>query len=271
MPVKQHIKGAPSKVNELYERIRKKNPKAGKEYAARVAWSIYCQSVNPNYKGCGPAAKTPGAQSPIAAVVSALRAAADQLEAGAKLRAARQIHVSVRELPPVLQRALANIRYGRKDIAIEAATGFTLQDTNWSGGTRGFDVLVNLKTGDYSQGSAGRPGERHELPDGFVLIQGSEGGGNPVYAVLVVNPSTLAPLLPQATETLEPQEQTALDIIGSLTSSYRAEEFQRKRLGKYNAQNPIVQSLVAKGLLKTSANGAITITTKGKNAKKSYY
>jgi hypothetical protein len=188
---------------------------------------------------------------------------------GSAIRAARNMHVNVKELPRVVQRALDEVGYKRRDIAIETATGFVLQDTNWSGGYRGFDVLVNLKTGEYSQGSPGDVRKRHELPDGFVLIQGSLGGGKPVYAVLVVNPSTMAPLLPQAKGELSPQEQKAIDIIGGLISSYRGDAFEREGLGKYGPNNPLIQTLVEKGLLKMNAKGAIVITTEGKNARKS--
>ena len=187
---------------------------------------------------------------------------------GSAIRAARGVHVVVKELPTVVQRALDEVGYKRRDIQIETATSFAMQDHNWSGGYRDFDVLVNLKTGEYSQGSTGDTQKRHPLPDGFVLIQGSIGGGKPVYAVLMVNPSTMAPLLPEAKTEVTPQERKALDIIGGLISSYRGDAFVREGLGKYGPSNPLILSLVEKGMLKMNAKGSVVITTEGKNARK---
>jgi hypothetical protein len=79
----------------------------------------------------------------------------------------------------------------------------------------------------------------------------------------------MAPLLPQAKGELSPQEQKAIDIIGGLISSYRGDAFEREGLGKYGPNNPLIQTLVEKGLLKMNAKGAIVITTEGKNARKS--
>lgn len=41
----------PKKVKKYYEECMK-SKKHDKEYCARVAWSIYCSNVNPDYEGC---------------------------------------------------------------------------------------------------------------------------------------------------------------------------------------------------------------------------
>lgn len=73
----EHVRGAPAKVNELYERIKKKSPGKDKSYYARTAWDVYCQHVNPDYEGCTKYGKKRGKpySAPIAAALSALSAA----------------------------------------------------------------------------------------------------------------------------------------------------------------------------------------------------
>lgn len=48
----EEIKGAPSPVNRYYRKCRDKQGDRGKEYCARVAWSIYCAHKNPEHGGC---------------------------------------------------------------------------------------------------------------------------------------------------------------------------------------------------------------------------
>jgi len=92
MPGKVHIKGAPAKVNELYERIKEKSPGKSKEYWARVAWQVYCQNVNPDSPSCGPAGKTAQLSGPISSskmTATARMEVARALRSAAKLLASR--------------------------------------------------------------------------------------------------------------------------------------------------------------------------------------
>lgn len=192
-------------------------------------------------------------------------------------KAANDMHVQVRELPVFVQRELKNLGYGRRDIRVEAKSTISLLDSGGDG-FQGFALVMNLVTGESKlyQGSWGGPNpwakanpvdsddRQHPIPMNGAVIKGWRGGGRPVYAVLYVNPDNMAALLPAPVD-LTPQEDMALAIIQGLKPGYRGEYFERHDLGVYNAQNPVLKSLVQKGLVKATGAG-IQITTEGKNA-----
>lgn len=205
----------------------------------------------------------------------------DALSKAVDISAALGMRVETRELPDSIQKALKSVGYGRRDIAVSTGTSFVLQNGGASG-KKSFSTIVNLDTGMFktemgSWGGANMFNQtltdddntRRPLPPGIAVIQGSLGGGEPTYATIMVHPSTLAPLLPAPAGTDGPTEDEvkALDIIGGLISSARKTAFDREGLGAYGASNPIVDSLAKKGLVKTTANGAVAITTAGKNAR----
>ena len=105
-----------------------------------------------------------------------------------------------------------------------------------------------------------------ELPEGFAVIKGHT--GNKTFAYVLVHPNNLQKLLPARADVTE-QEQHALGCFG-LKPAYRQQEFNRyrDRLGVFNKDNPIIQALQAKGLIKINSNGSLQITTQGKNARK---
>jgi len=190
-------------------------------------------------------------------------------------------HVMVKDLPASVQKALASVRYKKRDIKISPATSFRLQSFGGDG-VRDFTLVVDLKTGQFKStyGSWGGPNPytnnnptdlddtKRPLPDGVLVIQGSEGGGRPVYASILVNPATLTPLLPAGGDAeLSKEEAAALNIIGGLITFARIDEFERGGLGKYGPENEHVKSLAAKGLVKIASNGAIGLTLAGKNAR----
>lgn len=189
-------------------------------------------------------------------------------------------HVMVKDLPASVQKALASVRYKKRDINIRPATSFRLQ--SFAGdGQRDFTLVVNLQTGQFEStyGSWGGPNPytknptdsddtKRPLPDGVLVIQGSEGGTRPVYASILANPSTLTPMLPSGDADLSKEEASALNLIGGLITFARKEEFLRAGLGTYGPENEHVKSLAAKGLVKVASNGAIGLTLAGKNARK---
>jgi len=61
---KKHMAG-PKALDKYYEKCMSKGDKS-KEYCARVAWSIYCQHVNPSYEGCTKYGKTKLTKGPKA-------------------------------------------------------------------------------------------------------------------------------------------------------------------------------------------------------------
>ena len=202
------------------------------------------------------------------------------LSKAAALSAAAGLNMETRELPASIQKALKSVGYGRRDIKVSTSTRFSLQ-SGGADGKKSFSCLVNLDTGLFKteMGSWGGGNMFNQtlsdddatvrpLPPGIAVILGSMGGGQPTYATITVHPSTLAPLLPQKTgDGPTDDEVKALDIIGGLISSARKTTFDREGLGNYSAANPIIVSLAAKGLVKTTANGAVAITTAGKNAR----
>lgn len=186
-------------------------------------------------------------------------------------------HVAVKVLPPVVQRALRDLGYGRRDIEVRAADAVSVRESGGDG-YRGFACIINMSTGDYKimRGSWGGANPwstrnqvdmdegRHSIPPNGAVIKGTEGGGRPVYAVLYVNPDAMPTYLPEK-PTLTPDEDKALAIISGIKPGYRADSFDRYDLGLYTKDNPIVRSLVEKGLVKATGAG-IQITTEGRNA-----
>lgn len=188
-----------------------------------------------------------------------------------------RVYVDVRDLPPTLRKALKEVSYGRKNIEVKAQPTVVLS-TAGGDGYRGFASIVNLETGQsavtYGSWGGANPWARdnavdndrtrYAIPMNGAVIIGVEGGSSPVYATVTVNPDTMPTLLPPVVE-LTPQESQALAIINGLKPGYRKDAFDRKRLGRYDATNPILKTLVEKGLIKATGAG-IQVTTAGKNA-----
>lgn len=190
---------------------------------------------------------------------------------------ARGTMVAVKDLPPVLQRALKEVSYGKRDIEIEAKSSVSVQGAGGDG-YQEFAVILNLETGESKtlMGSWGGANpfsprnqvdlddRQHAIPMNGAVIKGTRGGGRPVYATIYLNPGNMNTLLAPPVD-LTPQEDVALAIIGAIKPAYRGDSFSRKGLGQYVAGNPLIKSLEAKGLVKTTGAG-IQITTAGKNA-----
>lgn len=186
--------------------------------------------------------------------------------------------VAVKDLPPSVQRALKEVKYGRRDIEVSAASSFSFQSFGGDG-YRDFTCILNMETGQtkVTYGSWGGPNpftrgkpvdtddRNHTIPLNGAIIQGTEGGGKPVYATIKVHPDNMATLIPAQID-LTREEKLAITILDSLKPAYRAEYFVRNDLGLYKADNPLIKSLVDKGLVKVTGTG-IQITTAGKNAR----
>ena len=184
--------------------------------------------------------------------------------------------VLVKELPLPVQKALKSVGYRRRDIEIKSATTFSRQSYA-NDGMRAYNTFVNLYTGRFeteygSWGGANifeekgpdRDSRERPLPEGVVHIKGTSGGrGN--FAWIYANPKTITPLLPATTD-LSEDELKALEAL-RYKASYRADHFRENGLGRYNMDNPLIQSLLAKKMLQVNSAGAISITTAGKNAR----
>jgi len=187
-------------------------------------------------------------------------------------------YVPTRELPDFVRKALKEVKYGRRDIEVKPATTYTVSGLSGQG-QQAFTIAVNLRTGRYQveYGSWGGPNpfnpgnavdlddKSRPVPKDAAVIKGLW-GGRPTWAYILVHPDNLVKLIPAGDEPeLTEKEQAALNIMSGIKSSYRKDEFWRKDLGPYSLDNPIMQSLLDKGLIKTTRAGAMMITLKGKN------
>lgn len=189
------------------------------------------------------------------------------------------MYVNIKNLPTAVQRALAAVGYGSKTIQIQPRETFRLQYFA-DQGSRGFNVLINLATGQYETtwGSWGGPNiftdrnptdrddtARPLLPN-MLHLQGQSGNG--CYATIYVNPATLAPLLPAAPAAdLTDKEAAALMVVRTCNSKGRKDEFDRSRLGAYGPTNPHILALASKGMVEIKKMG-ISTTLAGKNWRK---
>lgn len=198
------------------------------------------------------------------------------------LKQGSRVHVLVKELPEILQRALKEVRYNKRDIDIQSADKVSPSEGSASfDGNRGYVVVVDLSSNRYkiNYGAWGGANvfdqrqvdldDRPQVipPNGAVIV--GEYGGRGSFAHIKVNPGNLQGILPRPAEEIDEREAKALDAILGLKSGYRADEFRRRGLGPYSAENPLIQSLAAKKLIKIDARGGIQVTTEGKNALRS--
>jgi hypothetical protein len=195
------------------------------------------------------------------------------------LRQGSRVHVLVKDLPEVLQRALKEVRYNRQDIDLQSADKFSPSEgSSSSDGNRGYVVVVDLSSGHYKVhlgawggGNMFAPQQvdaddrPQPIPPNSAVIVG-EYGGRGSFAHIKVSPVNLQGILPRPAEEISDLEAKALRAIASLKSSYRADEFHRHGLGAYSAENPLIKSLAMKKMLKLDARGGIMVTTEGKNA-----
>lgn len=192
-------------------------------------------------------------------------------------KVASRITVPVRDLPPVVRKALKEVSYGRRDIGVEAKSSVSIQDPGGEG-LRGFSIVMNLETEQYDihWGSWGGPNafnprnrvdmddQKHRIPMNGAVLSGWIGGGRPTYATLYVNPDNMQTLIPVKIDLTE-LEDMALAIIAGIKSGARSEYFERHGIGAYTKDNLVLKSLIKHGLVKATGTG-IQITTEGKNA-----
>jgi hypothetical protein len=185
-------------------------------------------------------------------------------------------HVEVKNLPDSVRKALKAVGYGSRDIKVEATPSVSLQGVGGEG-YRDFAVILDLVSGasETFEGSWGGASSgsspnlvdsdtrKHNIPMNGAVIKGSKSSG-PVYAVLYVNPGNMPTFVGTKVE-LTRNEDLALAAICGLNSSGRKDFFDRNSLGIYDAKNPLIQSLVSKGLVNATGTG-IKATTEGRNA-----
>lgn len=188
-------------------------------------------------------------------------------------------YIPTSKLPAVVQNALENVGYHRKDIGVNARESVSIACSGGDG-YRGFAVIINLGTGErqFLYGSWGganpwNPTNRvdldtqeHTIPVNGCVILGSEGGSRPVYASVYVRPDAIVAMLPPAVDATEDEKRVLYAYRGLKSGPYR-KEF----LDKIPNVTKIVDDLVARGLLKRAKNGATQITTEGRNVPTANY
>lgn len=197
-------------------------------------------------------------------------------------------YIETKTLPPVLKNALESVGYHRADVQVEAQDVTDLSNHAYGKGFRAFTCVVDLANGKHSTayGSWGgdnmfsrnpmdkgeQPGSKMvQLPGMTAVIKGQEGGGRPVSARIIVHPETLAPMLPAPKEELTADEQKVLDVFCGYKPAARREELARPYKGEPIAGaklDAIVDALVSRGYFSRNKAGAVSVTTKGKNARK---
>jgi hypothetical protein len=185
------------------------------------------------------------------------------------------MHVIVKELTPIIQKALKSVRYGAQDIRVEPAEQVSAYSEG-SRGQKGFVLVLNLDTGQQKiiTGSWGGGNmftntlvddgsEDVQLPVNGVVIKGQIGYPR-TFATLYCHPEMFPKLLPSGDEeVLTEAEQQALYCFAAIKGGkYREDELRRR-----NVAYGTVDLLVERGYLKRNRAGATQITTKGKNAR----
>ena len=168
----------------------------------------------------------------------------------------------------------------RKPIRVVLFQGPRNLNSYWDGGSKDEYRLVNLKTGEVWMMPSSHPafdrrpdGQRmgnieiSELPENVALLSGGTFMGKPATVTVHLRQENMTPLLPAPKVELSENERRALDVIRAIKGGYRQDEFSRRGLGRYGADNEIVKGLAARGLVKVNKAGAIAATLEGENAR----
>lgn len=189
----------------------------------------------------------------------------------------KRLHVSVKELPPVIRDALRQVGSHHADVQVEIGESLSAPGS-YGKGYRGQVYVVNMATGEgqYAAGSWGgsnpfaqhpvdEPSGESSLPPGFFAL--TTGGR---YWTLHLNPANVAAMLPSAGGEVTPREAYLLAVFAKLNSAGRKDQFDRHRS---SAPHPSeIAELESRGFIKVNRAGAVTITASGRNlAGSSYY
>lgn len=185
------------------------------------------------------------------------------------------IAIETKTLPATIKAALEEVEYGARDIMARVSD----KVSGYSGGNqgqRGFIIIVNIASGEKVThwGSWGGSNpfttqqidvdtNSYPMKPGFVVISGTIGHPR-TMATLHLHPENTVKLLPAKSEVSD-RDRSILNAFGGLTSAGRKNQWE-----SYPESKPTegeLDSLVSRGLLKRSKNGATQITTAGKNAR----
>jgi hypothetical protein len=185
------------------------------------------------------------------------------------------MYVEVKTLAPMIQNALKGVRYGGRDIQV-ITTDRVSPSVAGGSGQRGFTIIINLSTGqsDKLMGSWGganmfNPDNtvdldtgQYVIPTNGVVIKGTTGYPRTFATLYTTATGNLLPAGAGDTEVLTDEEQQALYCHYSIKGG----QYRRDELSRRGVLQSTVDSLVDRGYLKCNRAGAVSITTKGKNA-----
>lgn len=209
--------------------------------------------------------------------------------------------VNVKDLPEWIRAGLRRVGYAKPSVGVTARESVSVVSYGGAG-LRDFFLKISSVTGvgDLWLGSYGGPNPwSHNRVDGtdprFLsattedrltldattgAITGSQAGDAARYATVSVHPDVFNAVAPVKTNACTEDEHKIFRIYSVKAGEYRNDEMRRAfpcQHGSYcsrtvcqEARKPvidaIVDSLVARGLLKKNKAGAVSFTTEGKNA-----
>lgn len=201
-------------------------------------------------------------------------------ELGAPRDLPREIYVEVAVLPPRIRAEIRDAGYRRSGIAVHPSMTYTPRAYS-NDGERSFVIAIGIESGfrneivgswgggSYDRRQVDLDSQIYQIPRGAAVIQGYEGGGQPVGATVLMHPDDVRIYLASALRVAEPLASrlvSALGAISGYTSAYRVDYFASSGLGKYGPDNAHVRDLAARGLVSIAKNGAIRVTIAGKSA-----
>ena len=140
--------------------------------------------------------------------------------------------------------------------AIRLADGFSKTQTGSWGGPNAYET----RAADYVRDMA--------LPAGYAVYRGYEGGNLSGWGRLLMSPADVQTMALPGDSGLTDDDKLALYAMRGLKPAYRGEWVRRATGGRvtYGSDDPTYAALASAGLVKVSKNGAMRITTEGKNA-----
>lgn len=140
----------------------------------------------------------------------------------------------------------------------------------WSGGSRDVYTALHLATGDSQKSGldniapwdSSRVERKVAIVPGFAVVCHRISSGVDMGLTFYIHPDNAAKLLPAPVAPLSADQQTVLNTIGGIKSSYRVAEYQRAGLTTARV-DAAKGELLALGLV----NAAGAITVKGRNAR----
>jgi hypothetical protein len=179
------------------------------------------------------------------------------------------MYIKTNDLPQVIRQTLKNRGYGKADIRVMQLLEVSPLGMGGAG-QRDYCVVIDLAnnsvvkelTGSwgganmFTKNQVDSDNTRYPIPINGAVILGSEGYRS--HATLVLRPENATQYL--TADNATDREKEILNCFKSYTSAYRKECFRNMKVGEGEFRD-----LESKGYIKIAKNGAMRITTEGKN------